>query len=601
MISQLINFPKAKKWLVVVILSSPIIASNTGAFAASRDQDEVSVNNNTNKSSAVSVEKTPPVSVYKPLHHVSLPPGPMLPASHTGATTLTNPNNATNNTTNNAPTYLPSPPVVNAIIRSEPIKSPALQISPEMRLGENNNALSLKPNTSTNSQNIWERIRRGYAMPNLDNSLVKDREQWYSSRPDYIVRMTERSRKYLYFIVEELERRNMPTELALLPFVESAFNPQAVSSAKAAGMWQFMPRTGEYFDLKQNMFRDERRDVLASTKAALDYLQKLYGMFGDWHLALAAYNWGEGSVSRAIAKNQKAGLGLQYEDLNMPAETRLYVPKLQAVKNIISAPESFSSELPEIPDHPYFASVNISRDIDVVLAAKLAQVRLDDFKALNPSANKPVILAAGTPQILLPWDNASVFETNLQAMGNKPLATWTAWTAKQDMTVSAVSDLVNMSESELREVNRIPPRVKIKAGSTLVIRRQSEFQKDVSEQVLDNAKIDFAPEITLSKKYVKIKPKDTIDSFSKRYGLTPALVAQWNNISVKTSLKGTKGLVIYVPSNKQLVQAKGKTKAGKQLASAKRTTKQSVTKVGLNTKKQNNKSTGKGKGKNKNT
>lgn len=597
MISQLINFPKAKKWLMVLILSCPIIASNTGAFAASRDQDEASANNNANKNSAVSVEKTPPVSVYKPLHHVSLPPGPMLPASHTGATTLTNPNNGTNN----APAYLPSPPVVNAIIRSEPIKSPALQISPEMRLGENNNALSLKPNTSTNSQNIWERIRRGYAMPNLDNSLVKDREQWYSSRPDYILRMTERSRKYLYFIVEELERRNMPTELALLPFVESAFNPQAVSSAKAAGMWQFMPRTGEYFDLKQNMFRDERRDVLASTKAALDYLQKLYGMFGDWHLALAAYNWGEGSVSRAIAKNQKAGLGLQYEDLNMPAETRLYVPKLQAVKNIISAPESFSSELPEIPDHPYFASVNISRDIDVVLAAKLAQVRLDDFKALNPSANKPVILAAGTTQILLPWDNASVFETNLQAMGNKPLATWTAWTAKQDMTVSAVSDLVNMSESELREVNRIPPRVKIKAGSTLVIRRQNEFQKDVSEQVLDNAKIDFAPEITLSKKYVKIKPKDTIESFSRRYGLTPALVAQWNNISVKTSLKGTKGLVIYVPSNKQLVQAKGKTKAGKQLASAKRTTKKSVTKVGLNTKKQNNKSTGKGKGKNKNT
>lgn len=597
MISQLINFPKAKKWLMVLILSCPIIASNTGAFAASRDQDEASANNNANKNSAVSVEKTPPVSVYKPLHHVSLPPGPMLPASHTGATTLTNPNNGTNN----APAYLPSPPVVNAIIRSEPIKSPALQISPEMRLGENNNALSLKPNTSTNSQNIWERIRRGYAMPNLDNSLVKDREQWYSSRPDYILRMTERSRKYLYFIVEELERRNMPTELALLPFVESAFNPQAVSSAKAAGMWQFMPRTGEYFDLKQNMFRDERRDVLASTKAALDYLQKLYGMFGDWHLALAAYNWGEGSVSRAIAKNQKAGLGLQYEDLNMPAETRLYVPKLQAVKNIISAPESFSSELPEIPDHPYFASVNISRDIDVVLAAKLAQVRLDDFKALNPSANKPVILAAGTTQILLPWDNASVFETNLHAMGNKPLATWTAWTAKQDMTVSAVSDLVNMSESELREVNRIPPRVKIKAGSTLVIRRQNEFQKDVSEQVLDNAKIDFAPEITLLKKYVKIKPKDTIDSFSRRYGLTPALVAQWNNISVKTSLKGTKGLVIFVPSNKQLVQAKGKTKAGKQLASAKRTTKKSVTKVGLNTKKQNNKSTGKGKGKNKNT
>ena len=175
---------------------------------------------------------------------------------------------------------------------------------------------------------LWDRIRRGFAMPDLQNELVTDREQWYASRPDYMQRMTERSSKYLFHIVEELERRQMPTELALLPYIESAFNPQAVSSAKAAGMWQFMPATGKYFDLKQNVFRDDRRDVLASTRAALDYLQKLYGMFGDWHLALAAYNWGEGSVGRAIAKNQKAGLGTSYSDLNMPAETRLYVPKL---------------------------------------------------------------------------------------------------------------------------------------------------------------------------------------------------------------------------------------------------------------------------------
>ncbi len=173
---------------------------------------------------------------------------------------------------------------------------------------------------------LWERIRRGFAMPDLEQDLVQDREQWYATRPDYIQRMTERSSKYLFHIVEELERRNMPTEMALLPNIESAFNPQAVSSAKAAGMWQFMPATGNYFDLKQNAFRDDRRDVLASTRAALDYLQKLHRMFGDWHLALAAYNWGEGSVSRAIARNQKAGLGISYTELNMPAETRLYVP-----------------------------------------------------------------------------------------------------------------------------------------------------------------------------------------------------------------------------------------------------------------------------------
>ena len=170
-------------------------------------------------------------------------------------------------------------------------------------------------------------------MPDLQDDLVDDRVQWYSTRPDYILRMTQRSSKYLFHIVEELERRGMPTELALLPYIESAFNPQAVSSAKAAGMWQFMPATGNYFDLKQNAFRDDRRDVLASTRAALDYLQKLHTMFGDWHLALAAYNWGEGSVSRAIARNQKLGLGTSYTELKMPAETRMYVPKLQASAN----------------------------------------------------------------------------------------------------------------------------------------------------------------------------------------------------------------------------------------------------------------------------
>ena len=197
----------------------------------------------------------------------------------------------------------------------------------------------VRPYQITNAEppkELWDRIRRGFAMPDLQDDLVVDREQWYASRPEYMQRMTERSSKYLFHIVEELERRQMPTELALLPYIESAFNPQAVSSAKAAGMWQFMPATGKYFDLKQNMFRDDRRDVLASTRAALDYLQKLYGMFGDWHLALAAYNWGEGSVGRAIAKNKKAGLGTTYLDLNMPAETRMYVPKLQAVKNIVA-------------------------------------------------------------------------------------------------------------------------------------------------------------------------------------------------------------------------------------------------------------------------
>ena len=185
------------------------------------------------------------------------------------------------------------------------IKGPVVPLAPAVTDMSEERPVALKPHAILGLQeqiDIWERIRRGFAMPDLNNPLVRNREQWYASRPDYMLRMTERSRPYLFHIVEELERRKMPTELALLPFIESAFNPQAVSSAKAAGMWQFMPATGKYFDLKQNLFRDERRDVLESTRAALDYLQKLYTLFGDWHLALAAYNWGEGSVGRALAR-----------------------------------------------------------------------------------------------------------------------------------------------------------------------------------------------------------------------------------------------------------------------------------------------------------
>ena len=394
---------------------------------------------------------------------------------------------------------------------------------------------------------LWERIRRGFAMPNLQDPLVTDREQWYSSRPDYIQRMTERSSKYLFHIVEELERRQMPTELALLPYIESAFNPQAVSSAKAAGMWQFMPATGKYFDLKQNAFRDDRRDVLASTRAALDYLQKLHGMFGDWHLALAAYNWGEGSVGRAIARNQKQGLGTGYLDLNMPAETRLYVPKLQAVKNIVANPQAFRAELPLIENHPYFQQVRITRDIDVALAAKLADVKIEDFKALNPSAHRPVIIASGTPQILLPWDNARLFQRNYEAHDKGQFASWTAWTAPTTLSASEAAKRVGMSESDLRAVNNIPPRMMIRTGSTLLVARTAQMNVDVASHVADNAQISLAPEVVLRRSSVKARKGETVETIARRYGVSPASVAEWNSVGANSVFKLGQQVTVFLP------------------------------------------------------
>ena len=428
---------------------------------------------------------------------------------------------------------------------------------------------------------LWERIRRGYGMPDLQSDLVHDREQWYSSRPDYIFRMTERSRKYLFHIVEELEVRNMPTELALLPFIESAFNPQAVSSAKAAGMWQFMPATGKHFELKQNAFRDDRRDVLASTRAALDYLQKLHRMFGDWQLALAAYNWGEGSVARAIAKNKRAGQNTSYSDLNMPMETRFYVPKLQAVKNIVSMPQTFKSQLPLIENHPYFQTVDIKRDIDVALAAKLAEVSVPDFKALNPSAKQPVILAAGTPQILLPWDNAAIFQSNLEAYSGGRLASWTVWLAPATMKPSDAASRVGMSEAELRSVNNIPARVVIKAGSSLLVTRSSHLETDVGVHLADNGQLSLAPDVILKQTLRKAGKKDTVASIARQYRISPASVAEWNKVSVSASFKAGQQIVLFLPQrtkvllptrdngkSQKMAKISGKRPAARRLAQA---------------------------------
>ncbi|MBS0443177.1 MAG: transglycosylase SLT domain-containing protein [Proteobacteria bacterium] len=410
---------------------------------------------------------------------------------------------------------------------------------------------------------LWQRVRRGFVLSDLDGELVRNRERWYVERPDYVQRMTDRGSRYLFHIVEEVEKRGLPTELALLPFIESAFNPEALSSAKASGIWQFMPATGRTFELRQNVFRDDRRDVLASTRAALDYLERLHAMFGDWHLALAAYNWGEGNVQRAIAKNRRAGLATDYESLRMPAETRWYVPKLQAVKNIVARPAEFGLTLPPLSNHPYFVAVGIERDIDVALAAKLAQLPLDEFRALNPQMNKPVILAAGTPQVLLPYDNANQFVRAVPAHRG-PLASWTAWVAPKTLKPSEAARLVGMQEDDLREVNHIPPRMLVKAGSTLLVPRSPQREADVSEHLAENATMALAPDgPSLRRVALKAGKRDSVASVAKRYRVSAAQVAQWNGVNAGSSFRPGQAIVVYVAHRPaRAAAAKSTAKAG---------------------------------------
>ena len=392
---------------------------------------------------------------------------------------------------------------------------------------------------------LWARVRKGFQLQDLDDDWVRKAEAWYSARPDYVERMTTRGSRYLFHIVDEVEKRGMPTELALLPFIESAFVTHAVSSAKATGMWQFMPATGRDFDLKQNIFRDDRRDVLASTRAALDYLGRLHKQFGDWHLALAAYNWGQGNVQKAIARNQKLGLPTDYASLKIPDETRYYVPKLQAVKNIVFAPDRYALALPVVANHPYFLSVKVERDIDVALAAQLAGITLETFQQFNPQMNKPVILAAATSQVLLPYDQASAFAENL-ARHNGPMATWTAWVVPKTMSPSEAAKRAGMSETLLRDINKIPPKMLVKAGSTLLVPRGEHVHADVSERLADTASLTLAPDAPpLRRVSLKAGKADTVASVAARYKVRAEQVAQWNKVGNATRFKPGQAVVVY--------------------------------------------------------
>ena len=344
---------------------------------------------------------------------------------------------------------------------------------------------------NADSTDLWARIKDGYAMPDVLSQYATNHETWYASRPVYVKRMVERSQKYLFHIVEEVQKRGMPTEIALLPMIESAFNPQAYSRSRAAGIWQFIPSTGKHFGLQQNWWVDNRRDVTAATDAALDYLQKLHGMFGAWDLALAAYNAGEGTVQRAIDRNRNQGLATDYASLNLPAETKNYVPKLQAIKNIITEPEKFGLKVGSIPNRPYFARVSTPKQIDAKLAAQLAEVSYEEFSALNPSYNRPVITSQSDKnQLLLPVWAAERFVENL-ANYDKPLTNWKTYNAKRGEKMDNIAQRFGMDVKQLRDVNGLHGARKLDSARAILVPTVYAGKpiRDTSELVSDSINV----------------------------------------------------------------------------------------------------------------
>lgn len=409
------------------------------------------------------------------------------------------------------------------------------------------------PSVDAGFGDLWERIRAGYGMLEIDSPLVQRHEAWYLNRPEYVERMIARSKRYLYHIVEEVEKRDMPSEIALLPMIESGFNPAAYSHMHAAGMWQFIPSTGRKYGLQQTWWYDGRRDVLEATRAALDYLQYLYDMFDDWQIALAAYNCGEGAMKRAIDRNRRAGLPTDYTSLRLPRETRNYLPKLQAVKNIITDPDLFNLALDTVPNRPYFAVVSVPSQIDMAMAAKLANVPLEEIKNLNPAHYRPVITSKASRQLLVPVDKAELFQANLQN-NDQPLVTWQTYQLKRGERLDTVAAKFNTSQERLREVNGLLGNRSVRPGQMLLVPRDDDSDTKLDE-TYDSPDFQATANDYNKRVIYRVKRGDTLAAIAQRNGTTVAKVREWNGLRSHTVFAGQR-LTIWEASPVKAISVK---------------------------------------------
>lgn len=414
--------------------------------------------------------------------------------------------------------------------------------------------------TAQMEKDLWVRIRKGFVIPDVDSPLVSKWENYYASRPDYLNRIIKRSNPYLHFVVEEVEKRGMPMEFALLPMIESAYNPRAESHAKAAGMWQFIPDTGKRYGLERTWWYDGRRDVVAATGAALSYLQDIHGMFGDWQLALASYNWGENAVKRAVAKNEAAGLPASYVDLKMPDETRNYVPKLLAIRNIIADPEAYGVTLAPMSNRAYFTALQTGKHMDVSVAAKLAEISVEELLRLNPGYIRPVIAHKDDRHMVLPIEKKAVFERNL-AQYNEPLLNWQPYVTQSGERFDDLAANFGIAPAELRDINDIANKDSVARGQTILVpkvpgldisERQTllALHKNREADTIDTGANDApskqpAPiKVAVTGEH-KVAKGDTLFNIANRYGLT---VAQLKSINGQKSNHISIGDTLSIPS-----------------------------------------------------
>lgn len=430
--------------------------------------------------------------------------------------------------------------------------------------------LSNKPNntqqqykTVTNTSNvinsIWPRVRNGFQLPldiDTKNKNLKQELNWFSKNPKYIQRVLERAEPFLYYILDEAEKRNLPTELVLLPIVESAFRPFAYSHGRAAGLWQFIPATGRAYGLKQNWWYDGRRDIHASTKAALKYLARLNRVFdGNWLLALAAYNSGEGTVKKAIRKNKKLNRPTDFWSLTLPKETRDYVPKLLALKEIISSPDNYSIDLHFIEDTPGFTPVKTQAQIDLALAAELADINLETLYRFNPGFNRWATDPDGPHQLLLPIASATLFETNYAELPADKHVQWERHKIKSGESLGVIAAKYHTSVAHLKKVNKINSN-SIRAGKYLIIpvssKGKDSYSLTSSERLksIQNKKRSNKTRITHT-----VQSGESFWTIAKKYRVDMHSLAKWNGLAIKDALRKGQKLVVW-PSKKSNITAK---------------------------------------------
>jgi membrane-bound lytic murein transglycosylase D len=379
---------------------------------------------------------------------------------------------------------------------------------------------------------LFDRMRAGFVFAEVQEPAIDQQLRWFEHNPDYLERTFQRAQRYMYHIVTEVEARGMPLEFALLPVVESAYEPFAYSRSRAAGLWQFIPGTGIRFGLKQDWWYDGRRDVVESTRAALDYLQALHDQFdGDWLLAIAAYNVGEMTVQREFDHNKAHGLPTDFWHLKLPAETRAYVPKLLAMKRLMAEPERYGIEFAPMPNEPYFAVIDTGSQIDLKIAASLAGTSYDEVAALNPGYNRWATDPDGPHRLLVPIDNADGFEAALKTLAPEDRVRYLVHEVGRRDTLQSIATEYNTSVVILTKVNNLKDK-KLSAGQTLQIPQASD---QLPEKVLlAAARVDRPSSDTAGRKHgqivYRVRPGDTLSKIAQRQGMSVGALARLNNL-----------------------------------------------------------------------